>query len=53
MADKIMSLLPVNLAGAGSSAAAQPEDFTFYSQLVKGWFESETYFEWASITANS
>ncbi|MCY3565588.1 MAG: alpha/beta fold hydrolase, partial [Gammaproteobacteria bacterium] len=38
---------------AGSPATAQENDFVFYSELARAWYEAGSYFEWQSTTENN
>jgi len=53
MGKTITAVLLVKLVLISSSVVAQSEDFQFYSQQAKDWYESGSYFEWTSTTENN
>lgn len=46
-------LIAVMATGFVSSSLAQDDDFVFYSDLARDWYESGDYFEWTSTTADN
>ncbi len=41
------------LFAASSNVIAQEDDFVFYSELARDWYEAGSYFEWRSTTTNN
>ena len=39
--------------GFVSSSLSQDDDFVFYSDLARDWYEGGDYFEWTSTTADN
>ena len=46
-------LIAVMATGFVSSSLAQDDDFVFYSDLARDWYENDDYFEWTSTTADN
>ena len=49
---KKLSLLVVILFGS-LALQAQDDDFIFYSDLARDWYQAGDYFEWTSTTKNN
>ena len=49
----IKGLICLLLALACSQSLAQDDDFVFYSDLARDWYEGGDYFEWTSTTEDN
>ena len=49
----VLALAALALFITGNSVTAQEEDFVFYSDLARDWYEAGSYFAWQSTTENN
>lgn len=49
----VLALAALAIFVTGNPVTAQEEDFVFYSELARDWYEAGSYFEWQSTTENN